>query len=205
MGKTNTKTKFLDYSILVDALYDGDESRVNALIKEMMPKLTDYLMITMGATHEDAEECTQNAFLKVLVRIKKGKIKNKKAIYTYLLKTCRHEYLRHIKKNKRYTGIDEDYMDMSEPAEQVEKLLDEERQAILKECLDELDDESREFIVYFLNNPETTTKEASKIFDISGANVRTRKFRITKALHEAYKRKSEVHTLKENQLRSIAM
>ena len=200
-----TKTNFLDYSLLVDALYDGDESRVNTLIKEMMPKLIDYLKITMGASHTDAEECTQHAFLKVLVRIKKGKIKNKKAIYTYLLKTCRHEYLRYIKKNRRFTEIDDDYMEMSEPAEQVERLLDEERQKILKECLDELDEESREFIVHFLNNPDTTTKEASKIFNISGANVRTRKFRITRTLHEAYKRKSEVHSLKESQINSIAM
>lgn len=72
----------------------------------------------------------------------------------------------------------------------MQNLLDKERQRILEECLDELKEKSKKFIKYFIDKPDSTTEEASAEFDLSGANVRTRKSRILSRLHHCYKRKS---------------
>ncbi len=179
-----------DYSLLVDPLRKGNHQKIDRSLEDLLLKLKQYLEVVMGANKQAAEECAQQAFLNVYERIRKNKIRNKKYIYTYMVKACRHEYIRFIKKQN--TFLSGDIMDhhFPEPAEQIEKLADKERMEILKICLKELDQDSREFITHFMNYPETTTKEASQFFKISEANVRTKKYRITKILHESFQRRS---------------
>lgn len=168
----------------------GNHQKIDVALEDLILKLKQYLEVVMGANKLASEECAQQAFLNVYERIRKDKIRNKKYIYTYMIKACRHEYIRYIKKQHTFVSgenVDEEF---SEPAEQIEKLADKERTEILKMCLKELDQESREFITHFMNFPETTTKEASRYFNISEANVRTRKYRITKLLHEAFQKRS---------------
>lgn len=181
----------VDYSELVEALAEGDGQKANRLLEELVPRLREYLRVVMGADERAAAECVQQAFLDVFEQIKKQKIRENKYIFSYLLKACRHEYLRYQKQQNRFSYEEATIEQILEPADQIRNLLDQERQAILSECLDELDEESREFIVYFIDKPDTTTKEASNRFNLSSANVRTKKSRITSRLHDCYRRKSE--------------
>jgi DNA-directed RNA polymerase specialized sigma24 family protein len=74
------------------------------------------------------------------------------------------------------------------PDDQYDQLLDEGRQFILKRCLKKLDEKSRNFITYFLDKPGATTWQASKYFDISKGNVRTKKSRILSRLNDCYQK-----------------
>jgi len=179
-----------DFSLLVDPLRLGDHKNIKNSLEDLILKLKQYLVIVMGANKQASEECAHQAFLNVYERIRKDKIRNKKYIYTYMIKACRHEYIRFIKKQQSFLADENIHEQFTEPAEQIEKLADKERMNILKSCLAELDKESREFITHFIEFPETTTKEASRFFNISEANVRTRKYRITKMLHESFKKRS---------------
>ena len=161
------------------------------MLEELVPRLREYLRVVMGADQRSAAECVQQAFLDVYEQIRKQKIRESKYIFSYLLKACRHEYLRYQKHQHRFDYEEEAIEQILEPADQVRNLLDQERQAILSRCLDELDEESREFIVYFIDKPDTTTREASHRFKLSSANVRTKKSRITSRLHDCYQRKSQ--------------
>ena len=181
----------VDYSELVEALHDGEEKKANDLLLEIIPRLVEYLEVVMGAENKEARECVQQAFLDVFEQIRNNNIEDNKYIFSYLLKASRHEYLRFSKKQHRYVFEFDTNGDTVEHAQQIENLLEEERYQILKECLDDLDSNSKEFISYFIKNPDTTTKKASKYFRLSGANVRTRKSRITQSLHECYKRKAD--------------
>lgn len=181
----------VDYSELVTALQENREGKANKLLEELLPRLMDYLKVTMNADETDAEECVHQAFLNVLEQIRQDNIRNEKYIFMYLIRACRHEYIRYAKEQHRFNyPIDEQTQHLVDPAEQVENLLEEERQTILEECLNELQAKSRRFIEYFIDKPDATTKQASKQFDISGANVRTRKSRILSRLHHCFKRKS---------------
>lgn len=186
-----TLTPRLDYSELVISLLNGEQRRADKLMQELIPKLEDYLRVVMGANKEAAEECAQQAFMNVYEHIMANKIKVPKYILSYLLRSCKNEYIRYQNNEKRYVSSDDTFNEMAEPASQVQRLMDDERKQLLKECLDDLDCESREFITYFLTNPDATTKEASRHFNLSGGNVRTKKSRLTKQLHEAYKLKAK--------------
>ncbi len=187
---TATKQR-VDYAELVDSLEKDDRRNANKLLEEVYPRLVEYLQVTMGAKVMIAEECVQQAISDVYEQIKKGNIRERNYILSYLMTACRNEYIKFKKKEGRFIYDEDSFRYVSEPAEQIENLIDEDRKRLLYECLDELDEESRKFMLYFIKNPDTTTKKAANHFQLTGANVRTRKSRLTQKLHEAYKRKSE--------------
>lgn len=155
-----------------------------------MYRLKDYLQVVLNADEQDAEECTQQAFLNVYEQIQDDNIKKEKYIFSYMIRACRHEYFRLSKEQHRFNNPMEDHEEhLVDPAEQFENLMDQDRQKILEACLNELRKKSRIFIDYFIDKPDATTKEASAHFDISGANVRTKKSRILSRLHHCFKRK----------------
>ena len=185
-------TKRLDYSELVFALQENRDGEANRLLKELMPRLKDYLQVTMNAEEDEAEECIHAAFLNVYEQIIQDNIRKEKYIFSYLLRACRNEYIRYSKNQHRFQSAEDDDPDyIMKPAQQVENLLDQDRERILGECLEELQDKSRRFIEYFIDKPDATTKQASKHFKITGANVRTKKSRIISRLHHCFKRKWE--------------
>lgn len=184
---TNTR---VDYSELVEALQKGDEIISRDLIDELLPRLEDYLVVVLNAERSAATECVHQSFLDVFEQIKKDKIKDHKYIYSYLIKSCRHEYLRYAKKEQKFKYEEDALNTLYEPEEQIQNLLDQERQRILKKCLNELQEKSRVFIEYFIDKPDASTDEAKNQFGLSGANIRTRKSRILSRLHHCYKRKS---------------
>ncbi|GAB5409490.1 MAG: hypothetical protein BalsKO_18550 [Balneolaceae bacterium] len=65
-----SKTR-VDYSELVDALQQGDDSKSGELINEIMPRLEDYLVVVMSAERNAAKECVQQAFLDVFEQVKR--------------------------------------------------------------------------------------------------------------------------------------
>lgn len=185
-------TDRLDYSELVFALQENREGKANEILEEVLPRLKDYLKVTMNATEQEAEECTQQAFINVYEQILKENIRKEKYIFSYLIRACRNEYLSYAKNQHRFSSpIEENHQHFVEPADQIRNLLDEDKQRILEECLDMLREDERELIEYFIDNPDATTKDASNEFDITGANVRTRKSRITSRLHHCFQRKWE--------------
>lgn len=168
----------------------GDEVRATKLLSEITPRLIDYLMIVMSSDYNTAEECVQQSLMDVFEQIKRNNIKDGKYIFSYLIKSCRHEYLRFSKRQHKF-NYDEEALNMIfEPEQQIQNMIDKERQKILEECLRELREKSRKFIEYFIDKPEATTEEASEEFNLSEANVRTRKSRLLSRLHHCYKRKS---------------
>lgn len=180
----------VDYSELVEALQRGDDAKAGELLSEVIPRLQDYLCVVMNAKPNAAKECVQQAFLDVFEQIRRNKIKESKYIFSYLIKSCRHEYIRYAKRQHRFDYDDEPFQEVYEPAHQLQNLLDDERQRILEECLQELREKSRVFIQFFIDKPDASTDDAVQEFELTSANVRTRKSRILSRLHHCYKRKS---------------
>ena len=83
----------------------------------------------------------------------------------------------------------EEGIHQAKPADQIQSLIDDERMAILESCMEQLDPDDRKLISYMLANPDATTKQISGKFGLSGANVRTKKSRLTHRLHHCFKRK----------------
>lgn len=186
----NAKVKRrVDYSALVECIQEDNIRKTNALVKEMIPKLVQYLQVTLAATEDVAKECVQQAFLNVYERLVEDKLNDPKSLLSYMMMTARNEFFNQYRKNGRLVNNEYVTSSISEPAEQIERLIDQERMELLFECIEELDDDSQIFILYFINHPDATTREASDYFELSESNIRTKKYRITHQLHALYKMK----------------
>jgi len=108
----------VDYSELVEALLNGDKSKATEILTELIPRLEDYLVIAMSADRGAAEECVQQAFLDVYEQIKQDKIKEPKYIFSYLIKSCRHEYIRYSKREHKFKYVDGALNELYEPEAQ---------------------------------------------------------------------------------------
>lgn len=184
----------VDYSEIVEALQEGRPDDANELLKELTARLRDYLKVVLNATEDEAKESTQKTLLIAYEQIMEGKIKNKKQIFSYLIRVCRNEYFWMMKDrwNKDTDAMEEieNYeRHLVEPGRQIERLQDEDRQRILEACLNNLKKKSRRFIEYLIDNPDTSTREASDHFEMSEANVRTTKSRLLSRLHYCFQRK----------------
>lgn len=155
----------------------------------VIPRIIEYLMVTLKANKFLAEECAHQAFSIVLDRISNNNLDQNSSIVSYLLITARNEYFRLIKSEIREGSaiLTEQYF--LEPEEQIELLTDQEREKALESCLQSLNSNSRDFIEYVIRHPEYSMLKIAKIFGISPENARTRKSRIIAQLNECVSKK----------------
>ena len=180
----------MDYSELYFAVSNNDERRINQLVDAIMPVLISYLRATMQAELADAKDCAQVALIRTINKIKENKIHKPGRLYYYLLSACRNHYLRMSDEQLiEFSDKIETYYAI-EPPRQIDMIIDSEKTEILKDCLEQLTDEHRNFIDYCLRFPEAEAKDIAAEFDITPNNVWTRKHRIIKMLNNCYMKKS---------------
>ena len=146
----------------------------------------------MQADEASAYESVHQAYLAVHERIMSDKIRDPKSILGYMMQASRNAYLNLKVSEKRFRHqllLDND---MAEPALQVEELIEEERMEILQICINELDEQSQEFISYYIDNPGVGSKQVADYFGISEANTRTKKSRIIAILSDMYRQKMRI-------------
>ncbi|MDR8391356.1 RNA polymerase sigma factor [Aliifodinibius sp. S!AR15-10] len=179
----------MDYSELVEALQNGDDVRVNEMLKEIIPRLVRFLQIHMGASKSDAEDSVQQAMEPGLDAIREHSLDSNDAVLSYLISTCKNTYLKFMEK-KREVNYDRVPSSEFHLPNQMESILDKERKRILKRCMEELQEMYRKFMQYWFDHPDCQAEAVAAEFNLSVSNVWTRKHRIIKKLNRCYKKKS---------------
>ena len=178
----------MDFSGLVDAVLNGDDKSANRYLTELTPILVHYLRSNYNADFEDAKDCSQQGLLSIIEAIRDGKIRDPDSIVSFTVTTTRNHFFKLMNRNKEQ-GMEEVSETPTYPAVQIENLVDEERQKILKICLEELKDDYRELIDYWFENPDAEATQVAEHFGISVNNAWTRKHRVVKMLNECYEKK----------------
>lgn len=178
----------MDYAPLVKAIQEGDQEAANRLISDATPILIRMLKVRMNASQEDAEDAVQMMFLYVVKAIREDRIDNPSGLLSYMVLTCRHNYL---KKQEGFQPelMDEEIREPVQQAEQLDRLIDEEKEKIYAECIESLRDEYKEFYGYWIRHSDSSAKEIADHFGISVNNAWTRKHRIMKTLQKCVESK----------------
>lgn len=181
----------MEYSELAKAIRENDSSRVNEIMRELVPRLKRFLSIHMNASKVDAEDCAQETILQCIEIIKADKLRDTDKVLSYILTSCRNNYLK-MKEKKKEEHYDEVPDDNFYSAEQLLNLLDKEKKRILEWCLGQLRQEYQAFMRYWFRNPGADAEKVADEFNLSVSNTWTRKHRIINKLNECYKKKSEL-------------
>lgn len=171
----------MDYSELVTAIQNGDQRTSNRLCGKAAPILKKYLISNVGAEPDDADEAVQNMFEYVINKIRDDEIDNPAGLLAYMLKSSKHSYY-NILRGRRRDFMEEMQAEPISPAKQLLKLVDSEKQEILRKCIQKLKKSYKEFISHWFNFPDAETEDIAEHFDISVNNAWTRKHRIVKKL-----------------------
>ncbi|HKK46054.1 MAG TPA: sigma-70 family RNA polymerase sigma factor [Balneolaceae bacterium] len=181
----------MDYSELVTALKENDSKTVNVLLEALRPRLMAFLRVHMNATQTDAEDCAQESLIDSIESIRENRLKDPDQVVSYILSTCRNNYLKMQKKKWPDTMDNVDEARKQEPS-QLQSLLDEEQMKLLKWCLGQLKSKYQKFMQYWFDHPDIHTNKVAKHFGISVSNAWTRKHRLINKLNECYQKKSEI-------------
>ncbi|MGK7369115.1 MAG: RNA polymerase sigma factor [Candidatus Halalkalibacterium sp. M3_1C_030] len=181
----------MKYSDLAKAIKENDSSRINEIMKELVPRLKRFLSVHMNASKADAEDCAQETILQCIEVIKEDKLRDTDKVLSYILTSCRNNYLK-MKEKKKEEHYEEVPDDNHSPAGQLLNLLDKERKRILEWCLNQLKKEYQAFMRYWFRNPGAEAEKVAEQFNLSVSNTWTRKHRLISRLNECYKKKSEL-------------
>lgn len=178
----------MDYSELVEAIIDEDIKTANRLCGDILPILKKYLIATVGAKPEDAEDAVQRMFEYVIPKIQNNEIKSPSGLLAYMLTASRHSYFK-IKKeydSHKFELIDDSLV--AEP-EQPWGLLDKDQETILKKCIKELKGHYKKLIQFLFDYPNADSEDIAEFFDISVSNAWIRKHRMIQKLNECVRKK----------------
>lgn len=180
----------MEISELVQAIESSDSPRTRELLRILRPQLVRFLRIQYNATRPDAEDCVQEALLICIESIHNNSLREPDRLLSFLLTTCRNNYLQ--LQNRKELMYGEIPRGQHHAPAQLSALLDQERNKILRWCLNQLGSEFRRFMEYWFNHPGWEAENVADHFGLSVSNTWTRKHRIIKLLNECYEKKSEI-------------
>lgn len=173
----------MDYSKFVTAVLQNDRATLDELSIVISKVLIKFLLVRMDANLEDAQDSAHNTILFTIEKIKDDSLKHPDRVINYLFTTAKHDYLKSQNKNREasYDEVPDHY---SKEGDQLQNILNEERQKILKRCLEKLKPKQFEYIDFWFKNPRMEASQVASHFKMSVNNAWTKKHRILQVLKE---------------------
>lgn len=173
----------MDYYLFVEAIKQEDNVVIQKYVNVLTKILFKYMSVRLGATQEDSEDCIQNVLLSLIEKVRADKITHPDAILSYVFTSARHDYYKLIEKHKASPDENID-QNVDNSPDQLEILVNNERESALQACLDTLKKKQRDFIDYWFKHAHLEAADVAKKFGISVNNAWTKKHRIIKTLQE---------------------
>lgn len=181
----------------IDRILQGD-SNAYAVLVDRYKNLVFTLALRILKHREEAEEVSQDAFIKAFKSL--SKFKGDSKFSTWIYKIAYHSCLDRIKKNKK----DEVLRTIDEYTEHKVKSVDgildgiekKERNAVIQHCIYKLpEDEAALITLYYFE--ELSLEEIGEVVDLKPNNVKVKLFRIRKRLAEILKSQLEPELLEQ--------
>lgn len=177
--------------VYINKILNGDTNAFTVLV-DRYKDLVFTLALRMVKNREEAEEVSQDTFIKVYKSLNrfKGDSKFSTWIYRVAYNTC----LDRLKKNKRqqYTVAIDEYTEHQVKTldNALDKIEEQEKQQAINSCLEMLPSEDS-FILTLYYFEELSLDEISKITDLNPNNVKVKLFRSRKKLATILKQQLE--------------
>ncbi len=170
----------------IEEILNGQTDRYALLVNKYKDML---FALTMGMlkNREEAEEVSQDIFVKIFNAL--PKFQQKAKFSTWMYRIAYNECISHLRKQKPHTLSVENISpsafaekeDSTDEADETER-----KYVLLKQAIEQLHETDRGLVhfFYFDNLP---VNEIAQITGLSVSNVKTKLFRIRKKLHESLK------------------
>ena len=167
-----------------------------AFLVEKYKHMVYTLTIRIVKSKEDAEEVSQDVFVKAFKKL--DSFKGDSKFSTWIYKIAYYASLDVVKKNKRFTNsenIDDLYDgDLENVQDALESLHNKERKNVINKALLKLNEDERVILTLFYFE-EMPIKEISKVVNLTEDNIKVKLFRSRKKLATILKHVIEPRTI----------
>ena len=176
---------------IIKQIMEGD-TKAFAILVDRYKDLVFALAIRMLKHREEAEEVSQDTFIKVFKSL--DSFKGDSKFSTWIYRVAYNSCLDRIKKNKKeYLNVAiDDYTEhrIKSIDNALDALISDERKEVIKECLDLLPpDDSALLTLYYFE--DLSLDEIAKIVNLTSNNVKVKLFRSRKKLTSILKARLE--------------
>jgi len=168
----------------IERVLNGDQSSFAILVgrhKNMAFTIANRIL----KNREEAEEITQDAFLKAYKSLKSFKQKSK--FSTWLYKIVYNLSVSQVRKKKtKVYSIDDDekqHFELPEASYKMDELEQKDQKKYLEKAIEQLSEEEQTIILLFYHQ-ELSSEEIASIVNLSISNVKVKLFRVRKKLYE---------------------
>jgi len=177
--------------IIINQIIEGDTNAFTILV-DHYKDLVFTLAIRMLKNREEAEEVSQDTFIKVYRSL--DKFKGDSKFSTWIYKVAYNSCLDQIKKNKKYQSnveINEFTQHQIKTIDSAfDTLVDEERRQLIQDCLHLLPSEDS-FLLTLYYFEEQSLDEIANVVGLTANNVKVKLFRSRKKLAAILKERLE--------------
>jgi DNA-directed RNA polymerase specialized sigma24 family protein len=178
--------------MLIDTFYEAvlekNDRVISRCIKSLFPGLISYLKATMGACHDDCQECVQLTIIQTVSKIQGGEIRDPSRLMSYMMVTARNHLIRSNRRGQVHVFDEEFHYSVQQELTEEPYILDSDEQKILLRCVEQLDSFNREFILHWLRNPGAQAEDVAEAFGLSVNATWQRKYRLVRLLSRCTKK-----------------
>jgi len=179
-----------DDDLLIDAFKNGNRSAFNLIVRKYQKKI--YMTIKkMVFDHDDADDITQEVFIKLYRSLKDFRGESK--FFTYLYRIAINYSLNHLNRNKKLRMRNTEFNETNDShsrlnGHNIHEIIDEkERSKILKKAIETLPDQQRAvFVMRYYDN--MSYDEISKILNKSVGGMKANYFHALKKIGTCIKK-----------------
>lgn len=176
--------QYRDDNFYIDKILGGDTAAYASLI-DKHKTMAYNIAWRILKSREDAEEITQDSFLKVYHSLKEFKRESK--FSTWLFRIVYNNAISRVRKKKldidSFDDENYEWMEPADTAKELERLSQNEQKKYVNAAISRLPEEDATVITLFYMN-ESSIEEISTVTGLSESNVKVKLFRSRKRLHE---------------------
>lgn len=161
---------------IFERICKGDERALEQIYKKYYRMMTK-MVITNSGTEDEARDIYQDALIVFWQKSTSGKLMLTSKISTYIYSICQNLWRKELDRKKRFSHEEKD----------VAVVIDndvKERNRIIGECLDRLDETCKRILMYFYFEEMSMQDIADKLGFANTDTTKTKKYKCKKKLDE---------------------
>ena len=167
----------------INKILNGETALYSYFLEEYSKPVFN-LVIKIIHNQEDAEELTQDCFIKAFKKL--STFKHRSKFSTWIFRIAYNTAISSTRKKKREFPVIDEFVLNNISDDEVDELLEKENEEIelnrMEKAIDSLNDEEKSMLTLFYNESKCIT-DLSDIFEISASNAKIKLHRIRKKLY----------------------
>ena len=176
----------------INKILDGETALYSYFLEEYSKPVFN-LIFKIIHTQEDAEELTQDCFIKAFKKL--SSFKRKSRFSTWIFRIAYNTAISATRKKKREFPVIDDFVLNNITDDEVDELLEKENKEIelnkMEKTIDSLNDEEKSMLILYYNENKSIS-DLSDIFEVSASNAKIKLHRIRKKLYLLLKNEYDV-------------